>query len=89
MLAVEVAQALGVPLLEWHIKSTTKAQRAVRVRRGEPARAAARREGTRLHNYIVRRALERFRDKPCVLLIDEVDKAASSSRTTCCAGSTA
>src|SRR5881392_1267654 len=26
MLAVEVAKALGVPLLEWHIKSTTKAQ---------------------------------------------------------------
>src|SRR3989337_1151137 len=26
MLAIEVAQALGVPLLEWHIKSTTKAQ---------------------------------------------------------------
>ena len=26
MLALEVAKALGVPLLEWHIKSTTKAQ---------------------------------------------------------------
>ena len=27
MLAVEVARALGVPLLEWHIKSTTKASK--------------------------------------------------------------
>src|SRR5262245_48462252 len=26
MLAIEVAKALGVPLPEWHIKSTTKAQ---------------------------------------------------------------
>ena len=26
MLAEEVAQALGMPLLQWHIKSTTKAQ---------------------------------------------------------------
>ena len=25
MLAVEVAKSLGAPLLEWHIKSTTKA----------------------------------------------------------------
>ena len=25
MLAVEVAKSLGMPLLEWHIKSTTKA----------------------------------------------------------------
>jgi MoxR-like ATPase len=25
MLAVEVARALGMPIIEWHIKSTTKA----------------------------------------------------------------
>jgi len=25
MLAIEVAKSLGMPLLEWHIKSTTKA----------------------------------------------------------------
>jgi len=45
MLAVEVAKALGVPLLEWHIKSTTKAQQGLydydAVSR--PARLAARR----------------------------------------------
>src|SRR5258707_254820 len=29
MLAVEVAGALGLPLLEWHIKSTTKAQQGL------------------------------------------------------------
>src|SRR5262245_51472781 len=29
MLAVEVAKALGVPLLEWHIKSTSKAQQGL------------------------------------------------------------
>ena len=29
MLAVQVAKALGVPLLEWHIKSTTKAQQGL------------------------------------------------------------
>jgi MoxR-like ATPase len=28
MLAEEVAQALDMPLLQWHIKSTTKAQQA-------------------------------------------------------------
>ena len=29
MLAVEIAKALGAPLLEWHIKSTTKAQQGL------------------------------------------------------------
>ncbi|MEO8202558.1 MAG: AAA family ATPase, partial [Betaproteobacteria bacterium] len=29
MLAVQVAKALGLPLLEWHIKSTTKAQQGL------------------------------------------------------------
>src|SRR5258706_10832013 len=29
ILAVEVAKALGLPLLEWHIKSTTKAQQGL------------------------------------------------------------
>ncbi len=44
MLAEEVARALGMPLLAWHIKSTTKgAARPVRVRRRiAAARLAAR-----------------------------------------------
>ncbi len=29
MLAIEVAKALGKPLIEWHIKSTTKAQQGL------------------------------------------------------------
>ena len=29
MLAVEVAQALGRPLIQWHIKSTSKAQQGL------------------------------------------------------------
>jgi MoxR-like ATPase len=29
VLAIEVAKAFGVPLLEWHIKSTTKAQQGL------------------------------------------------------------
>ena len=29
LLAIEVAEALGVPLLQWHIKSTTKAQQGL------------------------------------------------------------
>ena len=37
MLAEEVAQALDMPLLQWHIKSTTKAQQAVLARHAEHA----------------------------------------------------
>src|SRR5688572_32554052 len=29
VLAIEVAKALGAPLIEWHIKSTTKAQQGL------------------------------------------------------------
>ena len=29
MLAIEVAQALKMPLIEWHIKSTTKARQGL------------------------------------------------------------
>ena len=29
MLAIEVAKALGAPLIEWHVKSTTKAQQGL------------------------------------------------------------
>ena len=29
MLAEEVAQSLGMPLIEWHIKSTTKAKQGL------------------------------------------------------------
>ena len=80
MLAEEVAAALGMPLLQWHIKSTTKAQQGLyeydavsRLRDGQLG-------DPRVHdiaNYIVRGKLwEAFEaDKPVVVLIDEVDKA--------------
>jgi len=80
VLAHEVAEALGMPLIEWHIKSTTKAQQGLyeydavsRLRDGQLG-------DERVHdisNYIVRGKLwEAFSaDKPVVVLIDEVDKA--------------
>mgnify|MGYP001396355917 CR=1 FL=1 len=80
MLAVQVAKSLGVPLLEWHIKSTTKAQQGLyeydavsRLRDSQLGDARVQ----DIHNYIVKGMLwQAFsQDKPVVLLIDEVDKA--------------
>jgi MoxR-like ATPase len=80
VLAQEIAKALGYPLIEWHIKSTTKAQQGLyeydavsRLRDGQLG-------DPRVHdiaNYIVRGKLwEAFEaDQPVVLLIDEIDKA--------------
>jgi MoxR-like ATPase len=80
VLAHEVAKALGLPLIEWHIKSTTKAQQGLyeydavsRLRDGQLGDA-------RVHdisNYIVRGKLwEAFAaEQQHVLLIDEIDKA--------------
>ena len=80
VLAQEIAKALGYPLIEWHIKSTTKAQQGLyeydavsRLRDGQLG-------DPRVHdiaNYIVRGKLwEAFEaDAPVVLLIDEIDKA--------------
>src|SRR5258707_15658036 len=80
MLAYEVAQALGLELIEWHIKSTTKAQQGLyeydavsRLRDGQLG-------DPRVHdiaNYIVRGKLwDAFEaDEPVVVLIDEIDKA--------------
>ncbi|MSP98116.1 MAG: MoxR family ATPase [Betaproteobacteria bacterium] len=80
MLAVQVAKSLGVPLLEWHIKSTTKAQQGLyeydavsRLRDSQLGDAKVH----DINNYIVKGMLwQAFAmDKPSVLLIDEVDKA--------------
>ncbi|HWT10892.1 MAG TPA: MoxR family ATPase, partial [Roseomonas sp.] len=80
VLAHEIAKALGYPLIEWHIKSTTKAQQGLyeydavsRLRDGQLG-------DPRVHdiaNYIVRGKLwDAFEaDAPVVLLIDEIDKA--------------
>ncbi len=80
MLAEEVARGLGMPLLQWHIKSTTKAQQGLyeydavsRLRDSQLGDERVR----DIHNYIVRGVLwQAFEsDEPVVLLIDEVDKA--------------
>jgi MoxR-like ATPase len=80
MLAEEVARALGKPLYQWHIKSTTKAQQGLyeydavsRLRDSQLGDARVH----DIHNYIVKGMLwQAFTlDSPCVLLIDEVDKA--------------
>src|SRR5476651_91900 len=80
MLAEESAAALGLPLLEWHIKSTTKAQQGLyeydAVSRLRDSQLGDPRVKD-IHNYIVKGVLwQAFeRDTPCALLIDEIDKA--------------
>ncbi len=80
MLAEEVAGALGVPLLQWHIKSTTKAQQGLyeydavsRLRDSQLGDEKVK----DISNYIVKGVLwQAFEQgKPSVILIDEVDKA--------------
>ena len=84
MLAEEVAQALDMPLLQWHIKSTTKAQQGLyeydavsRLRDSQLADVDGGERVRNIHNYIVRGVLwQAFTaDQPVVLLIDEIDKA--------------
>ena len=79
-LAEEVARALGMPLYEWHIKSTTKAQQGLyeydAVSRLRDSQLGDPRVQD-IANYIVRGTLwQTFTaDQPVVLLIDEIDKA--------------
>src|SRR5690606_5139494 len=80
MLAIEVAKALGAPLTEWHIKSTTKAVQGLyeydAVMRLRDSQLGDERASD-IANYIKRGKLwEAFeRDERQVLLIDEIDKA--------------
>ena len=80
MLAEEVAKALGRPLIEWHIKSTTKAVHGLyeydAVSRLRDSQFGDDRAGD-IGNYIVKGKLwEAFEaEEPVVLLIDEIDKA--------------
>jgi len=79
-LAIEVAKSLGKPLLEWHIKSTTKAQQGLYEYDAVARLRDSQLGDDRVHdisNYIVRgKVWEAFEsdDQP-VLLIDEIDKA--------------
>lgn len=80
MLAEEVAAALGLPLLQWHVKSTTKAQQGLyeydAVSRLRDSQLGDDRVKN-IANYIVKGVLwQAFEaDTPTVVLIDEVDKA--------------
>ena len=80
VLAREVAEALGKPLIEWHVKSTTKAQHGLyeydavaRLRDGQLGDARVQ----DISNYIRRGKLWEAFTAPeqAVLLIDEIDKA--------------
>src|SRR5438445_8296711 len=80
MLALEVARSLGVPTLEWHIKSTTKAQQGLYEYDAVSRLRDSQLGDERVHdirNYIVKGMLwQAFTsDSPVVLLIDEIDKA--------------
>ena len=80
VLAMEVAKALGVPLLEWHVKSTTKAQQGLyeydAVSRLRDSQLGDERVKD-IRNYIKRGPLWNAftMDERPVLLIDEIDKA--------------
>ncbi|MDE0780146.1 MAG: MoxR family ATPase [Alphaproteobacteria bacterium] len=80
VLAHEIAESLGAPLIEWHVKSTTKAQHGLydydavaRLRDGQLGDERVQ----NIANYIVRGKLwEAFESEARpVLLIDEIDKA--------------
>jgi MoxR-like ATPase len=80
ILAHEIAKALGRPLIQWHIKSTIKAQQGLYDYDAVSRLRDSQLGDERVHdirNYIVRGKLwEAFTapDRP-VLLIDEIDKA--------------
>jgi MoxR-like ATPase len=80
VLALEVAKAIGAPLIEWHVKSTTKALQGLyeydavsRLRDSQLGDARVK----DIRNYIKRGKLwDAFvADERPVLLIDEIDKA--------------
>lgn len=79
-LALEIANSLGKPLFEWHIKSTTRAQQGLYEYDAVARLRDSQLGDDRVHdisNYIVRGKIwEAFAsaEQP-VLLIDEVDKA--------------
>lgn len=84
MLAEEVASALGLPLLQWHIKSTTKAQQGLyeydavsRLRDSQLSDVTGGERVKDINNYIIKGVLwQAFTaDEPVALLIDEIDKA--------------
>jgi MoxR-like ATPase len=80
MLAIEIAKALNAPLLEWHVKSTTKAQQGLYEYDAVARLRDSQLGDERVHdinNYILKGKMwEAFAsDIRPVLLIDEIDKA--------------
>ncbi len=80
VLAREIAEALGRPLLEWHVKSTTRAQQGLYEYDAVSRLRDSQLGDERVHdirNYIIRGKMwEAFdADIAPVLLIDEIDKA--------------
>ena len=80
MLAEEVAEALGLKLIQWHIKSTTKAQQGLyeydavsRLRDSQLGDEKVK----NIENYIIKGVLwQAFTaEEPVAILIDEIDKA--------------
>ena len=79
-LARQVATALGMPLIEWHVKSTTKAQQGLYEYDAVSRLRDSQLGDLRVHdvaNYIKRGKLWQAFEAPArvVLLIDEIDKA--------------
>ena len=80
MLAEEVARALGRPLYQWHVKSTSKAQHGLYEYDAVSRLRDSQLGDQKVHdirNYIIRGQLwEAFQsEQPSILLIDEIDKA--------------
>jgi MoxR-like ATPase len=80
LLAEELAGALNLPLIQWHIKSTTKAQQGLYEYDAVSRLRDSQLGDDKVHdisNYIVKGKLwEAFTaEGQCVLLIDEIDKA--------------
>jgi MoxR-like ATPase len=80
VLAHEIAASLGMPLIEWHIKSTTKAQQGLYEYDAVSRLRDSQLGDERVHdisNYIQRGKLwDAFMaEEQVVLLIDEIDKA--------------
>ena len=80
LLAFEVARALGRPLFQWHIKSTTKAQQGLyeydavsRLRDSQLGDARVADIGNYIRHGVLWEAFEC--DEPAIVLIDEIDKA--------------
>ena len=80
MLAEEVAKSLGKKLIQWHIKSTTKAQQGLyeydavsRLRDSQLGEEKVKDIRNYIHQGMLWRAFDA--DEQVVLLIDEIDKA--------------